>query len=89
MNATDSQLDSSIFNDFEGISSVYEFRRRVELDVNGHAIRIELWYWHSNPKCPWEARLYRRNEGAEHWQRWTGLLSLGEKYHFIQFAGLD
>lgn len=72
MNTTDSQLDSSVFEGFKGITDVYELRRTVELDVKGQPIRIELWYWHSNKNCRWEARVYRRMNGSANWVLWEG-----------------
>jgi hypothetical protein len=70
MNTT-TPVELPAFEDFKGITSVYELRRTLELEVKSHLVRIELWYWHSNPSCRWEARVYRRNEGAETWKQWT------------------
>lgn len=68
---TSPQLDSSVLEDFKGITSIYELRRTLELEVREYPVHIELWYWHSNPNCRWEARVYRRTEGAENWKRWS------------------
>jgi hypothetical protein len=66
-----SLLESSMFGEVEGITSVYELRRTLELDLKGHQVRIELWYCHSNANAPWEGRVYRRHEREGNWQRWT------------------
>ena len=64
------QLDSSMLEDFKGITSVYELRRILELEMRGKPVRIEVWYWHSNPNAPWVARVHTRSEKSETWKEW-------------------
>jgi hypothetical protein len=64
------QLVSSFLEDFKGITSAHELRRTLELEMKGKPVRIEVWYWHSNPKCPWVARVHTRSGKSETWKEW-------------------
>lgn len=62
-------LNATIISDF-GITDVHELRRVVEFEMHGKRLRLEILYWHSNLKCPWVARMLRRDGPFEPWSPW-------------------
>lgn len=69
MSSASGLLDSSIFSD-SGITAAYELWRALELEKHGHQVRLEIWYWHSNPNCHWDARLFKREGHFKPWIPW-------------------
>lgn len=64
------RLDSSLFEDFEGLAGIYELRRTLELEVKGKPVRIEVWYRHDNPNASWYGGVYTRPDASHGWKKW-------------------
>jgi len=67
--STSGLLDAAIISDF-GITAVHELRRVVEFELHAQQLRLEILYWHSNPKCPWVAQMLRRDGAFKPWIPW-------------------
>src|ERR1035438_1316027 len=65
-----SQFDPNVLKDFPGVKAVYELRRTLDLEVHQTSVRIEVWYWHSNPNSPWVTKVHTRGKRPDRWKEW-------------------